>query len=509
MGSGSSPLSVRRSVLVACIIGLICATPAPGQSVCMVDHVFASDPGAFDSFGFAVAVSGDTVLVGADGDDDNGGNSGSAYVFRFAGTTWVQTQKLLASDGQGNDHFGHAVAIDGDTALVGAVTDDHNAIINAGSAYVFRFDPNTSSWIEEQKLFASDGAMDDGFGKRVAISGEVALISAPGDDDNGSQSGSAYVFRFDGSCWVEEQKLLPSDGASGDFFGISVAVSGDVAVIGAFKDDDNGNSSGSAYVFRFDGSCWVEEQKLTASDASSFDCFGESVSISGDVALVGATNHDHNQSTSGTAYVFRFDPRGDPGSRWVETQELLASDQAAAEKFGKAVAIDGDTAVIGDWNNDDVGNGFGAAHIFRFVEGRGWVEAQKLLPDPGAWTAFFGWFVALDGDTAVIGAIGENVQAGSAYIYTGVAGVDCNRNGLADSCEILDGTVEDANDDGIPDQCECPWDLDGSGGVGIADFLALLAAWGTDPGGPPDFDGDGNVGIQDFLALLAAWGPCP
>ena len=454
MGSGSSPLSVRRSVLVACIIGLICATPAPGQSVCMVDHVFASDPGAFDSFGFAVAVSGDTVLVGADGDDDNGGNSGSAYVFRFAGTTWVQTQKLLASDGQGNDHFGHAVAIDGDTALVGAVTDDHNAIINAGSAYVFRFDPNTSSWIEEQKLFASDGAMDDGFGKRVAISGEVALISAPGDDDNGSQSGSAYVFRFDGSCWVEEQKL-------------------------------------------------------TASDASSFDCFGESVSISGDVALVGATNHDHNQSTSGTAYVFRFDPRGDPGSRWVETQELLASDQAAAEKFGKAVAIDGDTAVIGDWNNDDVGNGFGAAHIFRFVEGRGWVEAQKLLPDPGAWTAFFGWFVALDGDTAVIGAIGENVQAGSAYIYTGVAGVDCNRNGLADSCEILDGTVEDANDDGIPDQCECPWDLDGSGGVGIADFLALLAAWGTDPGGPPDFDGDGNVGIQDFLALLAAWGPCP
>ena len=509
MNHANVSLVALGRILAVALSGLGTANASLAASACEAAKVAASDPGVFDSFGYAVAVSGDTALVGAIWDDDNGTDSGSAYVFGFDGTTWVQTQKLLPSDVQGLGWFGFALATEGgDIAMVSALQHVHDDTFN-GSVYVFCHDG--ANWIEEQELLASDGGPGDGFGFSICISDDVAVIGASRDEDNGPTSGSAYVFRFDGSCWVEEQKLLPSDGAGGDFFGVSVAVSGDVAVIGAEGDDDNGIQSGSAYVFRFDPdtSCWVEEQKLTASDASSHDRFGQSVSVSGEVAVVGALRHDHNGTTDGTAYVFRFDPRGDPGSRWVEEQELLASDLAAADQFGNAVAIDGDTAVIGDSHNDDVGSSFGAAHIFRFVEGRGWVEAQKLLPDPGAWTAFFGFSVALDGDTAVIGAFGEDFQAGSAYVFAGVSGTDCNGNDLSDGCEILDGAVEDANGNGIPDECECPWDLDGSGDVGINDFLALLAAWGPNLGHPADFDGDGDVGITDFLELLANWGACP
>ncbi|MCZ6542375.1 MAG: FG-GAP repeat protein, partial [Planctomycetota bacterium] len=181
--------------------------------------------------------------------------------------------------------------------------------------------------------------------------------------------------------------------------------------------------------------------------------------------------------SSGSAYVFRFDPEN---SHWVEEQKLLASDGAVFDQFGRAVAIDGDTLVIGAFDHEDDGPVLGAAYVFRFDPDKSgsWIEQQKLLPTPNPWTNFFGLSVAIDGDTTVIGAHGEDHQAGAAYIFDLAA-------------------------------CLCPADLDGDGTVGILDLLALLAAWGTDPGGPPDFDNDGTVGILDLLTLLAIWGPCP
>ena len=148
----------------------------------------------------------------------------------------------------------------------GPTRDDDNGV-DSGSAYVFRYDG--SDWVEEAKLTASDGAADDYFGGSVAISGDTAVVGAVCDDDNGRNSGSAYVFRYDGSDWAEEAKLTASDGAAYDYFGCSVAVSGDTAVVGASDDDDNGLDSGSAYVFRYDGSDWTEEAKLTASDGAA------------------------------------------------------------------------------------------------------------------------------------------------------------------------------------------------------------------------------------------------
>jgi hypothetical protein len=159
---------------------------------------------------------------------------------------------------------------------------------------------------EEAKLLSSDGEAYTNFGNSVAIDGNLALIGAYRDNGNGSNSGSAYLYRFDGSSWQEEAKLLASDGASNDSFGFSVAVSGNLALIGAVYDDDNGSNSGSAYIFRFDGKVWQEEAKLLASDGASEDNFGRSVSIDGNLALVGAYWDDDNGSNSGSAYIFNF-----------------------------------------------------------------------------------------------------------------------------------------------------------------------------------------------------------
>ncbi len=179
---------------------------------------------------------------------------------------------------------------------------------------------------EWQKLVANDGAAGDEFGRSVSISGDTAIVGAHWDDDNGSDSGSAYVFHFDGSQWIQQQKLTANDATSGDRFGVSVSISDDTAIVGTHFGDGGAASSGSAYIFRFDGSQWVQQQKLVADDAAEYDGFGYSVSISGDIAIVGAYVDDDDGWNSGSAYVFHFD-----GSQWVQQQKLTADDAAAGD----------------------------------------------------------------------------------------------------------------------------------------------------------------------------------
>ncbi len=210
----------------------------------------AADGGGQDFFGISVAISGDTAIVGAFLDDVGANaNQGSAYIFVRSGTTWSQQQKLTAADGAAEDVFGVSVAISGETAIVGANEDDVGANGNQGSAYVFVRSGTT--WSQQQKLTAADGAAEDVFGVCVAISGETAIVGANEDDvgANGNQ-GSAYIFVRSGTTWSQQQKLTASDGVVEDFFGVSVAISGDTAIVGAFLDDVGVNASqGSAYVF--------------------------------------------------------------------------------------------------------------------------------------------------------------------------------------------------------------------------------------------------------------------
>ena len=212
--------------------------------------LLASDGAASDQFGFYISVDRNKAVIGIPFDDDNGNSSGSAYLYVRAGGVWSQEAKLLASDGAAFDQFGISVSVSGTTAVIGARSDDDKGS-NSGSAYVFDLSGATGVINEAAKLLASDGAAFDQFGVSVSVSGTTAVIGAHGDDDNGGGSGSAYVFDLSGATGVinEAAKLLASDGAAFDFSGFSVSVSGATAVIGAYLDDDNGINSGSAYVF--------------------------------------------------------------------------------------------------------------------------------------------------------------------------------------------------------------------------------------------------------------------
>ena len=263
--------------------------------------ITAADGDALDSFGRSVSVSGDYIVVGAFTDGDNGLNSGSAYIFKRNGTSWTQEVKTLPSDGAAGDQFGNSVSISGDYAVMGARYDDDNGS-SSGSAYVFK--RTGPSWEQEAKLLTSDGAADDWFGNKVSISGDYAVVGAFGDDDNGTSSGSAYVFKRTGMSWTEEAKLLPSDGATDDWFGNKVSISGDYAVVGAWGDDDNGSFSGSAYVFKRTGTSWAQEVKLLASDGAASDYFGFPVSITVDYAVVGAFADDDNGTDAGSVYLY-------------------------------------------------------------------------------------------------------------------------------------------------------------------------------------------------------------
>ncbi len=466
----------------------------------------ASDAAQGDHLGWSVSVSGDVAVVGAVFDDCAAGiDCGSAYVYRFNGSTWVQEQKLTASDAANGDLFGLSVSVSGDTVVVGAPYDDCSAGVRCGSAYVFRF--NGSTWVQEQKLTASDAAQEDLFGSSVSVSGDAAIVGAHVDDCGaGFDCGAAYVYRFHPGApghWDEEQKLTASDAAVLDFFGGSVSVSGDAAVVGASHDDCAGGlNCGSAYVYRFNGSTWVQEQKLTASDAVADDNFGISVSVSGDTVLVGAPPDFCGAGDfCGSAYIYRLN-----GSTWVEQAKLIASPAAPNDQFGQTVSVSGEVAVVGAATDACCGS----AYIYRF-NGSTWTQQAKLTASDAAASDNFGVSVSVSGDVAVVGTIGDDCAAGlncgSVYVY---AIADCNANGIADKCEIAactgDPACADCNANSIPDGCET--DCNSNAVADECDIRAGVSRDADANGIPDECESgaccDGSTGgcVEDITAAL-------
>jgi hypothetical protein len=287
-----------------------------------------------------------------------------------SGTPWAELAKLLASDGTEEDRLGSSVSISGDTALVGAIFKDDNGT-NSGSVYVFvRSD---GVWIPEAELLADDGEPFDFFGESVALSGDTALVGAHGGDDHGADSGAAYVFVRSAGVWTQQAKLLASDAGPDDWFGSSVSISGETSLIGAYKREP----VGAAYVFVRGGDAWTQQAKLLASDGDCCDAFGRSVSIFEDTALVGAQFDDENGFWSGSAYVFARS-----GVVWTQQAKLLPNDGAPEDVFGQSVAVEGDTAVVGAVFDDDSGAFSGSAYIFG-RNGTAWTQEAKLVPSAG------------------------------------------------------------------------------------------------------------------------------
>jgi len=321
-----------------------------------------------------VALSGDTALIGAVEDDDGGDGSGSAYVFVRSGSSWSQQAKLTASDAAAGDSFGKSVSIQGDTALVGAFEDDSGGT-DDGSAYVFV--RSGTSWSQQAELIGSDSYVFDWFGHSVSLSGDTALIGTPRYGHN--DLGVAYVFERSGTTWAQQQILIPAAGIIGDYIGYSVALAGDTAVLGAPYDTYNGANAGVAYVFTRSGSSWSEETFLRAEDCGGGDEFGSSIAISGHTVLIGAHLQGGYAAQTGAAYVFTK-----TGAIWSQEAKLGASDPDVSDYFGCSVSIDGDVAVAGAWGSDGLGYNDGAAYVFTRTDILG---TGYCFGDPGSGTA--------------------------------------------------------------------------------------------------------------------------
>ncbi len=353
---------------------LMIAGPTWGQPS-EVTKLLASDAAAGDEFGFTVSIDGDTAVVGAPFNDDAGSSSGSAYIFQQDPAdpdAWVEIRILLADFPAAGDQFGYSVSISGDFAIVGAKGDDDDGS-NSGSAYIFyRHEGGTDNWGQVAKITASDATAGDRFGTSVAMSGGLAVIGATGV---GNVVGAAYIFERDGEDdWVEVATLTASDGVANDVFGISVSISGDTALVGAWGHPDNGILSGAAYVFQQDHPGtgeWGEVEKLTPSDGAAFDFFGGSVAISIDTAVVGAFGVN---SFTGSAYIFERDAGGD--DEWDQTAKLTAFDPANNDQFGVSVSIRGEGVVVGANGDDDDGFESGSAYLFR-EPSTGWQNATE------------------------------------------------------------------------------------------------------------------------------------
>jgi hypothetical protein len=324
-----------------------------------------------------------------------------------------EASRITASDPGQGDGFGRGVAISGDVAVVGAPSEDQGGT-DSGSVYVYRF--TGSGWAEEAKLGASDPTAGGYFGCSVAIDGDIVLVAKDRDHNAPICSGAAYVFRFDGARWFEESKLVPADRSSCDNFGSSVSVSGELALVGAARGQGCSLSGkGSAYVFRFNGERWIEETKLAASDAASNeDLFGFSVSASGDRCVVGASNAwSRAQTAGGAAYVYHYD-----GAHWVEEAKLTAFDALWGDRFGSTVSIDEDVVLVGAPGKDDAVADSGAAYVFRYRGG--WLNEGKLVPSDIASGDQFASSVSVNGDSALMGSLGDDDRgdsSGSAYLY--------------------------------------------------------------------------------------------
>jgi hypothetical protein len=340
-------------------------------------------------FGRTVAVSGDYAIVGANqGSPTSLVSPGAAYIFVKGGTGWTQQAKLTATTAKDiADEFGCAVAIDGDYVLVGA---KHDGAVWRGKAYIFH--RNGSNWVQQSVLVPSDPVDSAEFGTSVALSADWAIVASTND--------AAYLFQRSGSTWNQQKKLTGFNSVP------AVSLNGDYAVVGAFN-------PGSAHVFKRTGATWQQQAVITPSDPASLNYFGWSVSISGDYLIVGAWG-------ANAAYIFVRN-----GSIWTQQAKLepIPGTQGGTALFGQSVAISGGYTVVGDTSDNEVAPGSGAAYVFQ-RKGMAWPLAEKVIASdasPGAWFDSFGSSVAIDGAVAggraLVGAADKG--NGAAYVLSG------------------------------------------------------------------------------------------
>jgi hypothetical protein len=392
-------------------VSMVYWTPASTPLVPSTEtKLSAFDAFAEQQFGNAVAIEGDTAVVGAPNRSVVADGSGAAYVFVRDATGWQFQQKLTANDAAPQSFFGMSVAIDNDTIVVGA----HGDANASGAAYVFLRTGN--AWVQQQKLIGSENSPSDSFGLSVGIKGDTIVCGAYGNSDfNTITWGTAYVFTRTGNVWTETQKLAASDASDFNSFGVTVALSEDTIIVGAIG---NAGFSGAVYVFTFNGSWWVEQEKLRAQDATPKTFFGYRIGISGDTMVAaseGWVDATIDTSTPSAVYIFRRTPSG-----WHQQKRIRITDAGLLGQFGLTAAVSGETIVIGCPNDFIVAPYSGSAYIYRRNGESNWTLHQKLFASDAARDDVFGSAVAISDSTVLVGVVGKSdvaLAAGAVYVF--------------------------------------------------------------------------------------------
>jgi len=381
---------------------------AGGDPIISEDFKFSPDDGAgFDFFGAVAAIHNGVVAMGLPNDDNIvAENSGSVYL--FDATTGLQLYKLNPSMPSFGARFGISVAIDNDLVAIGTQEGDNG--LNSGSAYLF----DSTTGLQVLKLLPDDGQSENHFGSSIDLQGAVVAIGANRDNDNGTNSGSAYL--FDAKTGMQTMKLLPDDGETGDQFGISIAIESGIVVVGASFDDENGADAGAVYLF--DSSTGDQLFKLLADDGAAGDGFGESVAIDNGIVAIGARFDGDNGAISGSAYLF-------DAATGLQLLKILPDDGAANDQFGNKLSIHNGILAIGAHQENANGSLSGSAYLFNVDSGE---QIAKLVSSDGSSTDFFGESIAINKGIIVVGAIGDDdngSSSGSGYIFTAPVTTDC------------------------------------------------------------------------------------
>jgi hypothetical protein len=425
----------------------------------------APDPCEDAHFGYSVSIDNGTAAIGA---PDRNNNQGAVYVYDInEHNTWNYVTTLLPPDLNDTDQFGFSVSIDSNRIAVG---------VNAeGANEVYVFDYNGTQWNTDPEVLSVAGP-NAYYGVSVSIDGNTVVVGAIGYVI--TQTGAAYVFDYNGTEWSYEQELTDPCGANGDDFGSSVAIDGDVIVVGAESDDaDSDDHSdyghGSVSMFGYSGGAWTFEQKFKYPDIDHWTHLGESVSVSGDTIVAGAYNYNYESYTrAGAAYVYEYN-----GSSWDQNTILFDPNPESMDKFGTAVAIDGNRIIVGNSQHDGAASNSGAAFVFEY-NGSSWSQG-RILEDPcAAASDYFGGSVAIDGEMTLVGAgwdDGGEDNSGAAHVFLFLAA--------------------DLNEDGL---------------VNFLDFAILGGQWLQEPGVPsadiaPPPAGDNIVNILDLRAFVEHW----
>lgn len=331
----------------------------------------AKDGKADDYFGISVAIAGDRILVGAIEAANNGLRTGAVYVYERTNKVWSLTQKLTPSIGSLNDYFGYAVALEGNIAVIGAPQTDTVAF-DSGAAYIFRHDG--TQWTEQEKLVPATGGIYGFFGGSVALYGTTALIGQ-WDDGSDQYKGSVFAFKENAGSWVLQEELKASDASANDTFGFSVAIYNNKAFVGAPFRDGACPNSGAVYVYGRYNDDWCEEQIIVPDDKNAAQAFGSSVAIYGDMAAIGSYWDEDNGDYSGSAYAYR-----NVDKEWTQHFKYLPNDGNVGQLFGISAAMDGDRVIVGANGDDDNGTDSGAAYQFSVLQSPNSAAPSPALP---------------------------------------------------------------------------------------------------------------------------------